>query len=154
LLVNCDPDKASVQIDSETKGFSPTKIDDIGEGDRQLTISYPGYQSINVFVKAINGYTLVIEANLAKEKAPEPKVQEELIPSLAPLQNVKKAVIKQTETGWLRVRAEANANSAEVAKVKPNESYTVAEENGDWIKIQIDTTKSGWVSAKYVEIQK
>ncbi|MDD4785380.1 MAG: PEGA domain-containing protein, partial [Candidatus Shapirobacteria bacterium] len=68
LLVNSDPDKATITVDGQVKGVSPIKVNDIGQGDRQLSISFPGYKEINVFMKAINGYQLVVNAKLASEK--------------------------------------------------------------------------------------
>lgn len=154
LLVNSQPDKTAVSIDNEIKGYAPTKLEDIGEGDRQLSLSFPGYKNINVFLKAIKGYELTIDANLAKEpvKQEEGATTTEITPM--PAVNSRMALILETETGWLRVRESASSGSAEVARVNPGGKYKVLEENGDWVKIEISSNKSGWVSAKYVEIQR
>lgn len=154
MLVNAIPDKASVSIDGEIKGFSPIKIGNIGEGDKQITVSYPGYKSITIFVKAINNYSLIIEANLAQEKAaiandttPTP----ESSPSAQQTSPKIMVTIKATETGWLRVRENPSTIGAEVGKVKPGEKYELLDENTEWYKIQLGTGKSGWISTKYAE---
>lgn len=149
LLINATPDKSAVLIENEIIGFSPTKIDDIGEGDKQITISFPGYKSSNLFVKAIKGYQLLVDSKLAQDI---PLVVE--TPEITPAPSIREAAkvkIKTTETGWLRVRAESNNSSAEVTKVKPDEVYVLLEEKPDWYKIDLTGGKSGWVSAKYVE---
>ncbi len=149
LLVNAIPDKAAVTIDGEIKGFSPTSISDLGEGDRQVKISFPGYKSLNLFVKGIKDYQLIVNAKLAVEKRSESMVPTEAVPT--PGAAGGKVKILETETGWLRVRAEANSASSEVARVNPGEEYELIEKSSGWVKINLGS-KQGWVSDAYVEI--
>ncbi|MFA6250304.1 MAG: PEGA domain-containing protein [Candidatus Shapirobacteria bacterium] len=150
LLINATPDKSAVHIDGQIKGFSPLRIDEIGEGDRQITISYPAYKTANVFVKAIKGYQLIIEADLGNQ--PEEVVIEENRPTATPVNLQKQMVIiKKTETGWLRVRNKADAAGEEISKVKPDEEYQLVEEKTDWMLIDLGDGKQGWISAKYAE---
>lgn len=148
ILVNSFPNKSSVAIDGEIKGYSPLKIDDIGVGDRQITISFPGYKSTNVFIKAINSYQFVIENKLAEEEIETDDIQLEENPT-AQLNN--SITIKETETGWLRVRESSSSAAIEVGRVKPKEKYTLLEETTEWDKIDLGNGKSGWISAKYAE---
>ncbi|MCL4384052.1 SH3 domain-containing protein [Patescibacteria group bacterium] len=147
LLVNAAPNSAAVAIDGEMKGFSPLKIEDVQEGDKQITISYPGYQSQTIFAKGVAGYQLVAEVILAPETptvttTPTPTPTEEL--------NQNYVTIKTTETGWLRVRDAAAASGKEIARVNPGEKYVLLEENNGWSKIKVNATISGWVSSAYV----
>jgi hypothetical protein len=154
LLVNASPDKSSVQIDGEIKGFTPMRLDNIGSGDKQVTISYPAYKGINVFVKAVKGYQLIVEANLASQKEQEAIAEETSYSSLASTPTpagMGQVKIKQTETGWLRVREQANSSSAEVGKVNPGEKYQLLEEKSGWYQIDLGNNKKGWVSAIYAE---
>lgn len=66
---------------------------------------------------------------------------------------VKKATVKTTPTGWLRVRDAANLNGTEIAKVNTGESYAVLEDGTDWVKIKVSDTVSGWVSKAYVDVK-
>jgi len=147
ILVSSKPDRATVAIDDEIKGYSPLRIENVGEGDKKLVISYPGYKSASSFVKFVNGYQLVVSAELPTE---ENVIQPEtIIPTPA---NVAAQVkIKATETGWLRVRGTPDINGMEVAKVKPTEIYNLLEEKTDWYKIDLTSGKSGWVSSTYAE---
>jgi hypothetical protein len=155
LLVSSNPDRAAVYIDDDIKGYSPIRIDDAGEGDKKLSISFPGDQTISSFVKLVNGYQLVVKADLAKEAtdiAPDAGTTNlEISSGSAQLATGTMITIGQTETGWLRVRAAADGNSAEITTVKPGEKYKMLSEVTDWYLIDLGVGKSGWVSAKYAE---
>lgn len=147
LLVNVNPNSAAIAIDGEIKGFSPLKIEDIGEGDKQISLSYPGYLGKTIFAKGIIGYQLVIESDLAEEVV---SVQNTSTPiSTEASASATLVQIKTTETGWLRVRETPSASGIEVARVKPGEKYMLLEESKDWNKIKISETLSGWVSVSY-----
>lgn len=151
LMINALPDKSAVAIDGEIKGYSPIKLDEIGEGDRQIAVSFPTYKSINVFAKAVKGYQLVVDVRLPEEISASEAVNEiEAKPSLAALSE-KMITIKATETGWLRVRKTASNTAEELGKVKPKEKYKLIEELSGWYKIDLGDGRQGWVSAKYAE---
>lgn len=59
--------------------------------------------------------------------------------------------IKETPTGWLRVRSEASTQSTEVAKVNPGESYAYLDQKSGWYKIAYQEGKAGWISGQYAE---
>jgi hypothetical protein len=157
FLISTKPDRATIKIDDEVKGLSPLRIDNIGEGDKKLMISFPGYKNLNSFVKFINGYQLVVEADLAKEEvsvtpeiAESPETPISTI-SGTPAASVAMVTIKTTETGWLRVRDSASSVGVEVAKVYPKAEYKLLEENNGWYRIDLGNGKSGWISAKYAD---
>lgn len=148
VLVNTVPDKTTIAIDGQVKGISPIKINNINEGDRQLSASFPGYKDVNVFMKAINGYQLVVNAKLAADKSNIDQILpiETTVDSLT---TTKKVTIKETETGWLRVRDKNSNSGIEITRVKPGESYVLLEEQTDWYKIDLGNGKNGWISATY-----
>jgi hypothetical protein len=155
LMVNTIPGKATVFIDNEVKGYSPFRLNDIIAGDRQLTLSFPGYKNLNVYMKAVNGYQLVIDGVLGAEETTVNETQQDNnqpTPSIAISSNT--VTIKETETGWLRVRESSSNNSREITKVNPNEKYPLLDEIQDWYKIDLGDGKSGWVSSKYAEKSK
>lgn len=51
---------------------------------------------------------------------------------------------------WLRVRGSGTINSAELARVNKNESYSVLDEKNGWYKIQTGKGITGWISGAYV----
>lgn len=155
LLVTADPDKTAVSIDGEIKGFTPLRLDDIGSGDKQITLSYPGYQNKDVYVKSVNGYQLVIEANLATESTtatltPTPTMSD-LLEQPTVNQSTATATIKDTGVGFLRVRSSPSGAASEIGQVKPGETYPAINSQNGWIEIKTDKLQ-GWVAASYVEI--
>lgn len=151
IIVNVTPDKATVAIDGEIKGFSPLRIDDIGDGDKQVTISFPGNKSINIFIRAIKGYQTILESKLAEEKIIVQQEENNQQNNLTEKQNETIITIKETETGWLRVRESSSNASKEIVKINPGEKYKLLEENKDWYQIDLGENKTGWISAKYAE---
>ncbi|MDD4938022.1 MAG: PEGA domain-containing protein [Candidatus Shapirobacteria bacterium] len=156
LMTISNPSTATISIDNEIKGFSPIKINNIGEGDKHLTLTFPGHKNADIFVKAIKGYQLVVEVILAKETTTineENKNQEDTpkIENSDLVENQTKVTIKETETGWLRVREEPLTNAKEIARVNPKESYVLLEEKTDWFKIELENGNSGWISSNYAE---
>lgn len=152
LIINSIPSKATIAIENEIIGSTPKKIDDLGTGEKHLSINFPGYQGSNLFLKTTAGYNLIVETKLIKDnQVIEPEVESPADSSaiLAGKKNMVK--IKETETGWLNVRESNNGSSKELAKVKPGEQYELIEEKADWIKIKLNDGTNGWVSSKYVE---
>lgn len=151
LLVNTTPDKTTINVDGVVKGIAPIKVNELIEGDRQLTVSFPGYKNVNVFMKSIAGYQLMVEVKLAKEKDDtDGLIQDETeTASNLSVAQTSKIIIKETETGWLKVRESNSSSAKEIMKVKPGESYVLLGEEKDWYKIDLGDGKSGWVSASY-----
>ena len=153
LMVNTNPNKSTITIDNEVKGLSPIKINNIGQGDRHLALSFPAHKTMDVFVKSLNEYQLIVDAVLKKDKV-EVKPEEEVKIDNADL--LEKPVIvniriKPTETGWLRVREQDFAGAKEIGRVTPGETYPLLEEKPEWYKIDLGDNKSGWISASYGE---
>ncbi len=155
LMVSASPDKAAVAVEGEIIGFSPLRIDDVSGGDKQVSISFPGYKSINLYIKTTGGYQLVIEAFMVEQKIendtenPLELVVEDLEPKME--SSLGKVVILKTETGWLRVREAASSGGREVGRVNPEEEYNLLEEKEGWYKIDYEEGKEGWISASYAD---
>ena len=61
-----------------------------------------------------------------------------------------KAVIQETETGWLNVRQGPGLNYEVILKAKPGQSYLLTEEQDEWYKIELEDEEFGWVYASYI----
>ena len=150
MMISTMPDEAMVTIEGEVKGFAPMRLEQIGEGDRQIMLSYPGYKTQTIFARALAGYQLVVEASLLAEGKGE-EAKNEPTPTTTEEIKQQKIMIKPTETGWLRVRTTPKSDGEEITKVKPGEEYGwLTEENG-WYKIDLGNGKSGWILSKYGE---
>jgi hypothetical protein len=152
LLANTVPSKSTISIDNEVKGMSPIKINDIGQGDRHIALSYPGHKTIDIFAKSLKGYQLIVEATLAEETVEtKDEITENDNSDLIETAAQKTVKIKNTETGWLRVREASSSAAKEVDKVNPGATYSLIEEDTDWYKIDLGNGKSGWISSSYAE---
>ena len=153
LIVTSEPDNCSVSVDGQMRGFSPLNLEDIGEGSHKIFISLPGYKAREVMARAINNYRLVLEVKFAKEVvstgsavAVESEVADE-----KPTIDKPYVLIKDTPTGWLRVRMEPSTAATEAAKVDPGEKYALLDEKSGWYKIKYEQEKEGWISGRYAE---
>ena len=178
LAVVSTPDKAVVRINGQPQRFTPALMENLSPGSYEVVISSQGYGEKTISAKTVAGYKLVINIQLAREiegiKEATPSAEEEeeekeeeeeagMTPTPTPKaegsptpEPEKPYVrIKDTPTGWLRVRAEPSteSTSAEVAKADPGETfpYLEEEENG-WYKIEYEKGEEGWVSGVYAEL--
>lgn len=62
-------------------------------------------------------------------------------------------LIKETGTGWLRVRETPSSGGKELAKVDVGETFAFFEKQDGWYQIEYEKGEKGWVSAKYVSEQ-
>jgi hypothetical protein len=175
LAVVTDPDRAVIKIDAEPKGFAPITIDQITPGDHEIVISLPGFREKSIKAKTQAGYKLTVSVKLAKETTP-PEDEEEATESAeakesptpkstpkpettpAPVSTTSASPppkpyvkIKETGTGWLRVRMEPSLEATEAAKVNVGTMHPYLGEQSGWYKISYETAKEGWVYATYAE---
>jgi len=165
VSVISDPDEALVKINGEAKGFTPLTLEKISEGDYEILVSKEGFDERKVKAKTALGYKLIINVNLA-QKASEaasltptpsvkvtPVVTQPVVRATPTESNLARpyVLIKETPTGWLRVRAEPSTTAKEIAKVYPNEKYSLIEEKSGWYKIRYSDDKEGWISGQYAE---
>lgn len=61
------------------------------------------------------------------------------------------ALIKDTPTGFLRVRIEPSTSASESGRVNPGEKYTIVDSKNGLYQITIDTKNKGWISGQYAE---
>lgn len=163
LSVISDPDGALIKANGEAKGFSPLGLEKISEGDYEILVSKDGFLEKRIKAKAVLGYKLILNVKLAQltegvlltvtpsaGPTPSSKVTPSVVPLGSSLNKSSQVLIKETPTGWLRVR-DAPSTGAEVAKVKPGEKYPLIEEKGSWYKIEYSSGKEGWISSQYAQ---
>jgi hypothetical protein len=176
------PDQAVVRVDGEPKGFSPITLENLTPGGYQVAVASPGYEERVVSAKTVAGYRLIINVQLAKKvegieeatpsgervevtptqttPTPTTKTTPTLKPTLQPTITPPPKPyikIKETPTGWLRVRMEPGTSATEAAKVKPGEIFPYLGEEktvggAKWYKIEYEKDKEGWVVGTYVEL--
>ena len=169
LSVTTNPDGATVIVDGEMKGMSPLTVPDVTPGDHTVTLVSRGFNTKEIKVKFSEGYRIVTSVKMALSSGtPTPDASPSATPSVtgtgtpkvtatpvasgsAVITDVDKpyVLIKETPTGFLRVRTEASTGSAEIARVKPGEKYPYLDSKPDWLRIKVASDKTGWVSSLY-----
>lgn len=184
LSVISVPDQAVVKVNGDPKGFAPVLVEDLMPGDHQVVVSAPGYQERIVSANTVAGYKLTVNVKLAQtvegieegeegededndegdvEGDEDEKDEEDEDGKPTPTPKEKSTdtpdkpyiEVKETSTGWLRVRTEPSTGteSTEVAKINPGDQYPyLGEEKNGWYLIEYEDGEEGWVSGTYVEL--
>lgn len=159
------PDSSVVKINGESRGFTPLSLSKLPEQDVEISLSSSGFQERTVKTKLIVGYKTTVNIKLAESEeegptgTPTPTGTVSPTPRLTPKPTGPTPTtppkpyieIKQTPTGWLRVRLEPSKTATEAAKVYPGEKYSLLDEQSGWYKIEYQKDKEGWVSGQYAE---
>ena len=145
------PDAATVVLDGQEKGVSPLVLRDVVAGEHDVAVSSPGFSSRTVRIQAVTGYKLTVEyqlAILAENNATSSaaiKTKDSSNPGKPYI------VIKDTPTGFLRVRSGPSTTATETAQIKPGDKYPLLGEESGWYKISYETGKDGWISSRYAD---
>lgn len=163
IAIISSPDAATVVIDGQEKGSTPYIARDILVGEHDVAVSSPGFAQRSVRVQATSGYKLTANFQLALVGAPPIIASDSATPhttpsiSTTPTPNTSgstgSVMIKDTPTGFLRVRNAPSTSGAEVAQVKPGDKYPLTDEKDGWYKIAYESGKEGWISSKYAAKQ-
>jgi len=153
IAVLSSPEGAIVKLDDEQKGATPLSLRNIPPGDHEILISSPGFLSRKVQVRTTTGFKLTADFSLAISGEDVVATQGGTVTPAPGKEEVSRPYvqIKETPTGWLRIRIEPSTSATEAAKVKPGEKYPFLEEKSGWYKIQYEEGKEGWISGKYAE---
>lgn len=168
ISITTNPDGATVSLDGETKGITPISIPNVAASDHSLAVASPGFLSRTMKVKTTAGYKLNAVVKLAlsgepvQESSPSPTPAEPPSTGKATPTPTSAAggrsdpqkpfvTIKDTPTGFLRVRLEPTTSASEAARVNPGEKYHVEDEKSGWYQIKYDGKNTGWISGQYAE---
>lgn len=180
LSVTTTPDGATILVDDVSRGVTPLSIQDISPGDHSISVTNIGFLTRSIKIKTTAGYRVIANLKLALSgsaqnlSAPETASQsatltvtpttEKISPTgkLSPTPTVKNGsttldpekpfvVIKDTPTGFLRVRIEPSTSASEAGRVNPGEKFSLLDTKSGWYQIKFDGTNSGWVSGQYAE---
>jgi len=165
LSVTTSPDGASVLVDDVTRGVTPISISDITPGDHTVTVTNVGFLTRTLKIRTTPGYRLIATMKLglsAGGQIPEASPTPTLVANATPTPKTATSsaqpnppkpylVVKDTPTGFLRVRMEPSTSATEAARVNPGDKFTILDTQNGWYQIRYDTTNTGWVSGQYVE---
>lgn len=158
-VVVAGPDAASVVIDGEPQGLTPLALANLAAGDHQVEIIASGFSPRTVNAVAAKGHRLVINVKLAGQTVDMPVPIVDLLPSPSPIAGANFSLqlkkpyveIKETPTGYLRVRNAPTVLGKEIGQVKPGTKLPLLENQSGWYRISgtFVATTSGWISAQY-----
>jgi hypothetical protein len=166
LSVTTNPDGATVLVDDVVKGVTPLSLQDIAPGDHSVSITSIGFITRTLKIKTTPGYRLlanlklalspgenITEATPSASVTPTPTTKASASPAAEETEEPDKPyiIIKDTPTGFLRVRMEPTTSATETGRVSPGEKYSILDSENDWYEIPYEGTNTGWVSGQYAE---
>lgn len=152
IAVLSTPDGAIVSLDGQEKGAAPLVLRNVTEGDHDVAVSSAGFISRSIKVKNTAGYKMTVTFQLAVARGGNnPSASPSASPSLSGTPDKPYVTIKDTPTGFLRVRTDPSITATEAAQVKPGDKYSLLDTNDGWYKIKYDAKNEGWISAQYAD---
>lgn len=154
IYVETEPQGAIVYLNNEEKGTASLILENVFPGDQEISVFLPGFlrrtRKINVEPGyRVNAYfKLAIDPNAKKLLEDKDSLKEKQATAEAE-EKKEIVVVKETPTGWLRVREEPSITASEAAKVNPGDEFELLEEKNNWYKIEYEKGKFGWISAEY-----
>lgn len=157
LLVLSSPEGALVSVDSTPQGATPYFLTSLSESEHDIELKKEGFNKKTLRIKAIPQYKLIANVILGTQSE-EATISSLLVsptstPAVTPSPATSEIMIKikDTPTGFLRVRDEPSLGGKEIARVNPGDSFTFLEEQTGWYKIKLSDTTTGWVNSSYTE---
>ncbi len=145
VAVVSSPFGAKVSIDGKEVGVTPISVSNLESGEHQFLVLKDNFVNRSIRATLVSGYKLTMSVDLALAEADLTKLQ------TVPVTQSKQVTIKQTPTGFLRVREKASVSSLEVGRVNPGEVLVVLEEVPSWVKVKLPDGKEGYIASEYTE---
>ena len=144
LTVISNPNDADLEIDGQAQGKTPLSVN-LASGEHTILVSHPGYLKRSSRALVPDGYNLIAAIDLALSEA-------DLTTLTTPVINqTPQLVVKDTPTGFLRVRDKPSLSGEEIAQVKPGDTLILLEELPSWDRVRLSDGTQGYVSSAYVE---
>jgi len=177
IAVISTPDGAQVSLDDTPRGTTPLILENINEGEHQVSVSANGFITRGVKIRTTAGFKLIADFQLALSAegttpsatpSPGPAVTPKATPKASPKATPKITSSPQAElprpyvkiletnltcesTTCLNVRMEPNKSATISATVKTGETYPLLDEQNGWYKIKYQGSSEGWISGQYAE---
>lgn len=153
IYVETDPQGAIVTLDNDEKGVAPLDLDNVSQGDHELSVFMPGFFRRTQKINVDPGYRVNALFKLAIDQSQKQvTTTEEQASASASAQTGQTYVsINDNPQGWLRVRDDASVDASEEAKVKPGEKYQFLDEKSGWYEIKYNGDQNGLVSGEFTD---
>jgi uncharacterized protein YgiM (DUF1202 family) len=127
------------------KGVTPLSLKDLSSGEHSYLLKHPGYLPRSVRATNPEKLMLNIHVDLAISES------ETVNQNPPQIEILKKAVVTDTPTGFLRVRESPSVLGKEIARIKPGDEVIVLDETQGWTKVRLQDDKEGYVSSDYIQ---
>ena len=144
LTIISSPSEAQVEIDGKSYDNTPVIVD-IATGEHTILVSHANYLKRSIPADLPNNFNLTVSVDLALSEADLTTTPTSVITQTP------EVLVKNTPTGFLRVRDKPNLNGKEIDQVKPGEILILLEEQGAWDRVRLSDGTEGFVSSSYVE---
>lgn len=144
LTIISNPNEADIEIDGRPFGKTPTTID-IESGEHMILVSHANYLNRSIKADLPDNFNLIISVDLALSEVDLTTTIQTPVITQTP-----EVLVKQTPTGFLRVRDKANLLGKEIGQVKPGDVLVLLEEQGSWDRVRLPNGIEGYVSSAYV----
>lgn len=151
ILVESIPSKANVFLDNNPVGTTTLLLKNVSEGAHDLRVTKAGFKDKFVRVSTTSGYKIISRLFLGISDLSNEKASQSGKTASSSGVLVKKVLILDTPTGFLRVRESGSISSLEIGRVNPGETYELLDEKNGWFEIQFDDEKNGWISSQYAK---
>ena len=146
ITVVSNPSEADVEIDGKTYGKTPISIN-IDSGEHTVNISHGNYLKRSIRALKPSDFNLTVSVDLALSEADLATI------STPPITVTPEVVVRDTPTGFLRVRDKPSLSGKEVTQVKPGDKLILLEELPSWYRVRLSDNTEGYVSSAYVSKQ-
>lgn len=144
VTVVSTPSGADVVVDGKVAGKTPVSFS-VETGEHTFTLSHESYLKRSIRAYVPDNYNLTINADLAISEPDLAKINTE------PIMAVPQVIVKNTPTGFLRVRDKPSLSGIEVERVVPGDKLILLEEMGNWDRVRLPEGKEGYVATAYVK---
>lgn len=144
LTVISNPSGADIEIDGKSSGKTPVTVD-VSNDEHTILVSHPNYLKRSIRASLPPNYNLTVSVDLGLSEADLTTITTPVITQTP------EVVVKQTPTGFLRVRDNPSLEGKEIARTKPGDTLVLLEEQGAWDRVRLSDGTEGYVSTSYVE---
>lgn len=144
LTVISNPSSAEVEVDGKSYGQTPISLD-VSKGEHTISLSHTNYLKRSLRAIVPSNFNLIVSVDLSLSEADLATI------STPPIKTTPQLKVKDTPTGFLRVRDKPSLSSKEIARVNVGDILILLEELPSWIRVRLSDNTEGYVSSAYVE---
>lgn len=144
ITIVSNPSESEVEIDGKAYGKTPISIN-LASGEHTILVSHVNYLKRSIRASSPQDFNLTVSVDLAISEADLTSISSSVITQTP------EVIVKETPTGFLRVRDKASLEGKEIAQVKPGDTLILLEEQGSWDRVRLSNGTEGFVSSSYVE---